>query len=221
VDYGIIKRLWPSARRFGVAFIGAYLIAYGNIYIGSIYLDTKQMASFGLTAQVGLFTVNLASLWLSIKWPEITILRTQGREQEMARLFARRLGLMVGSFIFLAVAVLTTGNLLLAWKGTQTRLLESQYLLFFFLYLLIQTVYGAFGSLTCTANVMPFHRIALLTGLGSVTLSMLFAPLWGLWGMLIGPPLAELAGNLWFYCWKGFRSQPLTLGQLLRAMLPW
>lgn len=216
-DPTLFPRLWPNARRFGLTFIGSYLLTNGNILIGSMILPTDQFASLGLSTQVGFFLVGLANLWLSVKWPEITILRTQGRTEEMTRLFFRRLGLTILTFVVLATLTLLVGNALLALKGTHTRLLPASMLAFYFASLLFQTFYGAFGSLTCTANLMPFSKVALLTGAGMVTLSLTLAPHWGLWGMLLAVPLAELAGNGWFYLREGLRSLPYSpkkLGQL-------
>ncbi|MCX8155446.1 MAG: hypothetical protein N3J91_03155 [Verrucomicrobiae bacterium] len=215
-DPALFARLWPNARRFGVTFIGTYLLTNGNILIGSQILPDREFASLGLTVQVGFFLLGLANLWLNVKWPEITILRTQGRMRELTRLFARRLALTVMTFGGLAVLVLLVGNVLLEWKGTQTRLLPGPMLTFYFASLLFQTFYGAFGSLTCTANVMPFNRVALMTGLGAMTLSLCLAPQWGLWGMLLAVPAAELAGNAWFYLRQGLRSLPFAPREIIR-----
>jgi O-antigen/teichoic acid export membrane protein len=215
----LLQRLWPNARRFGITFIGTFLLSNGNLLIGSLILPSDQMASLGLTMQVGLFIFGLANLWLNVKWPEITILRTQGKNREMAALFAQRLGCMLGSFALLAVVVPVVGDALLEWKGTHTRLLPAALLAFYLSSLLFQSFYGAFGTLTCTANLMPFHRVTLLTGAGMVTLSLLLAPRFGLWGMLMAVPLAELGGNAWFYVREGWRSQPLRAREFLRRMV--
>lgn len=212
----LFPRLWPNARRFGLTFVGSYLLTNGNILIGSRILPQEQFASLGLTMQVGFFLLGLANLWLSVKWPEITILRTQGRMEALGRLFVRRLGMMVMSFLGLSAVVLAAGNSLLELKGTHTRLLPGPMLAVYFAGLLFQSFYGAFGSLTCTANVMPFHRVAVLTGVGAMTLSLCLGPQHGLWGMLLAVPAAELAGNGWFYLREGLRSLPFSPRELLR-----
>jgi O-antigen/teichoic acid export membrane protein len=218
-DPTLFPRLWPNARRFGVTFIGSYLLTNGNILIGSQILPEAEFASLGLSTQVGFFLVGLANLWLNVKWPEITIMRTQGRMEELTRLFTRRLALMLLTLLGLAALVLIAGNALLAFKGTQTRLLPAPMLAFYFASLCFQTFYGAFGALTCTANVMPFNRVALLTGLGAMTLSLCLAAPLGLWGMLLAVPLAELAGNGWFYLRQGLRSLPFAPKEILRMAL--
>ena len=87
----MLKRLWPNAKKFGIMSIGSYCITQGLILIGSQFLPLNILASLGLTQQIGIFLTSIASLWLQVKWPEITILRTQGQLREMSVLFAKRL----------------------------------------------------------------------------------------------------------------------------------
>lgn len=188
---GMLKRLWPNAYKFGTVAIGAYCLAYGNVLVATRFLPAELSASFGLTAQVGTFLVNFAGLWMSVKVPELTILRAQGRQREMAALFARRLALTLGSFLVLAAAAALLGNFFLEWKGARTRLLPAPQLVFYLAYLAIQLCYVQFGSLTYTENVMPFFRVGLLTGLGMFALSLVMTPLLGMWGLLAAPLIAE------------------------------
>ena len=218
-DPSILKRLWPNAYKFGILSIGVYLQANSNILICSYFLGAQTTAAFGLTAQIGTFLMNFAGLWLAVKWPEITILRTQGRADCMAVLFAKRLALTIGTFVALALLLIMSGNTLLEWKGAQTRLLSNRYLIVYLIYLLQQLFYVQFGSLAYTENVMPFFRVALLTGLGIVGLSVILTLFFGLWGLLLAPFLAETAYSTWFVVRRGFRGQPLTVQQFMRAAL--
>ena len=217
VDLTMLSRLWPNARKFGVIAVGSYLIYNGNVLICSQFLGEAVTASFGLTVQIGSFLTNFAAMWLTVKWPQITILRTQGRLEEMALLFARRLALVMVSFSVMAVVLILAGNRLLAWKGTETRLLSSSQLALYLLYLTQQLFYVQFGILTFTENVVPFFRISLLTGVGLICLSLIFTPQWGLWGLLVAPLIAELACSTWYPVIRGFKGQPLTPRQFVKA----
>jgi O-antigen/teichoic acid export membrane protein len=220
LDESMLARLWPNARKFGLLSIGAFLVANGGVLVSNLFLPEAVTASFGLTAQVGSFLMNFASLWLAVKWPEITILRAQGRLEEMARLFARRLAMVLISYAVLAVLLVLTGNALLAWKGTQTRLLVTPQLVFFLIYLGQQLFYVQFGTLAYTENVMPFFVIGLLTGAAMLVLTLVLTPWLGLWGLLLAPVLAECAYSTWFTVRRGFQSQPMNVRQFLRAALP-
>jgi O-antigen/teichoic acid export membrane protein len=215
----ILKRLWPNASKFGMISLGAFFLTNGTVLISSNFLDSSITASFGVTAQIGAFLANFATLWLSVKWPYLTMLRTQGRLVEMSVLFARRLAFSLGTFIILAAFVVLVGNPLLAWKGTHTRLLATPALIFYFVYLAQQIFYGQFGSLAFTENVVPFFKIALFTGLWMLALSMVMTWTFGFWGMLAAPLLAETTYSSWYTVKRGFSGQPLTLRQFLRAAL--
>jgi O-antigen/teichoic acid export membrane protein len=218
-DRHSIRKLWPNAYKFGILAIGAYCINNGNVLICSQLLGKEITASFGLTVQIGSFMTNFAALWLTIKWPEISILRTQGRLEEMGALFARRLTLVVGSFIVMGLVVFLAGNELMAWKGTHTRLLTRPYLAFYLFYLTQQIFYVQFGMLAFTENVVPFFKISLFTGLGVIVSSLILTSIFHLWGLLAAPLIAETVCSSWYTVRRGFQGQPLSIRQFCRSAM--
>jgi O-antigen/teichoic acid export membrane protein len=219
VDLAMLKRLWPNACKFGILSIGAYCVSNSQVLVSTRLLGAANTASVGLTVIVGGFASSLATLWLAVKWPHITILRTQGRLEEMALLFARRLGLVMVSFAGLALVIVFLGNALLAWKGTHTRLLPTPYLALYFLYLGQQIFYGQFGALAHTENVVPFFRIALCTGVTVLITSFILTRFFGLWGLFVAPLVTELSYSSWFTVRRGFQGQPLSVRRFCRAVL--
>ena len=218
-DPRIVRKLWPNTWKFGVLSIGGYCIANGSVLICSQLLGEDITASFGLTAQIGNYMMSFAALWLVVKWPEISILRTQGRLNEMAVLFARRLTLVMVSFVGMSLIVFFAGNDLLAWKGTDKRLLAQPYLAFYLVYLTQGVFYVQFGMLAFTENVVPFFKVGLYTGLGVIVGSLILTYFFGLWGLLAAPFIAEIAYNSWFTVRRGFQGQPLTPRQFVLAAL--
>ena len=216
-DPSIIRKLWPNAFKFGVLSVGGYLLMSCPILICRAFLGEKVTASFFLTSQVGVYAVSLASLWLTVKWPQIAILRTQGRLEEMASLFARRLGLVMVSFVALALVVFFAGNALLEWRGKNTRLLAPPFLAFYLIYLAQNIFYVQFGALAFTENVVPFFKIAIFTGIAACALSLTLTPWFGLWGLLISPLIAETICSNWYTVRRGFQGQPLTPRQFALA----
>jgi O-antigen/teichoic acid export membrane protein len=217
-DPHILRKLWPNACKFGILSIGGFCIANGNVLICSQFLGKETTASFGLTAKLATFMMSFASLWLGVKWPEIAILRAQGRLEEMARLFARRLTLVMASFVGMALVLLFAGDALLAWKGASTRLIPAPLLAFYLIYLAQQIFYVQFGTLAFTENVVPFFKISLFTGLGVMVCSLILTPLLGLWGLVVAPFIVEAAYSSWYTVRRGFQGQPLSLLQFYRAM---
>jgi O-antigen/teichoic acid export membrane protein len=218
-DFSMLKRLWPNAWKFGVLSLGAYLIFNSGVLISSRYLSDETTASYGLTAQVGAFLANLSALWLSVKWPQLTILRTQGKVEQMAVVFARRLTIMMGTFLVFGALLVSFGNRLLDWTGANTQLLSTPYLLVYLFYVGQQQFYAQFGTLTFTENVVPFYWISLFTGLGLAVLGTWMTTRMGLWGLILAPLIATAACSSWYPVWRGFRGQPLSVSQFFRAGL--
>jgi len=119
----------------------------------------------------------------------------------------------------MAVILALFGNRLIEWKGANTRLLSTPYLVVYLFYLWQQQFYAQFGTLTFTENVVPFYRISLFTGLGLTVLSVAMTVWFGLWGLVLAPLIATLACSSWYPVWRGFRGQPLSVPQFLRAGL--
>jgi O-antigen/teichoic acid export membrane protein len=220
IDQGMLRRLWPNAWKFGVLSIGAYCVSNSQVLVSYRLFDLSTTGAVGLTAQVGGFVTSLATLWLAVKWPQIAILRTQGRLEEMAHLFARRLALVMVFFAALAMGVLFFANDLnafLAWKGSENRLLPVPYLAFYFVYLAQQVFYGQFGALAHTENVVPFFRIGFCTGITVLISSFILAHYFGLWGIFVAPLVTELSYSSWFTVRRGFQGQPLSVRRFCQA----
>ena len=213
----MIKRLWPNARKFGMLAIGGFLITNANTFICYHFLGQEVTALYGPTQNIGAFLMNTSALWLSVKWPQIAMLRLQGRTQEMAVVFARRLLLVLVTFALGAVFVILFGDQLLRWRGSEKKLLGTAFLTVYFACLFHQVIYVQFGMLTFTENVVPFFRIGLATGVAVVLLSLALTPQFGLWGLILAAPLAEMAYSGWYTVRRGFQGQPLKWSELLRA----
>jgi len=214
-DRDMLRRLWPNVWKFGILSTGTYLIYNATVLISSRVLGDAITASYGLTAQVGLFLANFSALWLAVKWPQLTILRTQGQTQAMAILFARRLAAMIATFSVLATIVWFAGNALLAWKGTHTQLLPALPLAVYLFYVGQQQVYIQFANLKFTENVVPFYYVSLFTGLAMCLLTWWMSRWLGLWGLV----LATAACSSWYPVWRAFVGQPLTVKQFFRVAM--
>jgi O-antigen/teichoic acid export membrane protein len=218
-DFKILRKIWPNARRFGLLSITGYWAANGLVLMSGYFLGPEMTASVGATNTAGNFVLNFAGMWLNVKWPEITMMRTQGKLEAMSRLFARRLGMALATFILLASVIAVAGNALLEWKGSRTHLIPLRFLTIYFAYLLQQFIYIQFATLVFTENIVPFCRISVLTGFAMITLSIFLVPWLGLWGLLLGPFLAESLFTAWVVVRRGFSSQSMALHQFCRFAL--
>jgi hypothetical protein len=189
------------------------------VLISGNLLGPGITASYGLTAAVGTLLTSIATLWLTVKWPQLTILRAQGKVREMSVIFAQRLALAVATYAAGALFLVLLGNWALELKGAHSRLLETAGLVVYLLYLGGQLVYAQFGTLALTENEVPFAKVSLFTGLALVAVSLAMTRVFGLWGLLLAPILVEGACSSWFTLRRGFRGQALTVGEFFRAAL--
>ncbi len=215
----MIQRILPNAKKFGILSLGGYLTQNAHVLVCSHFLGSQITASYGLTNQLVTFILGFSTLWLTVKWPEITVLRTQGRLEEMGILFARRLAATLISFVVMGILLLVGGSKLLEWKGTQTQLLPAACIGIFLLNSFQQHIYAQFGMLAFTENVVPFVKLSVFSGIASVALGALLAWWFGLWGLIAAPLIATASSCLWYVTWRGFQGQPLTIPQFARAAL--
>jgi len=215
----MLKKLWSNAWKFGLMTVGAYLLSSGVLLVGLKSLSPELAQPVGLTYQIGIFLTSIAVLWLQVKLPYLAMLRIKGHHTEMSILFAQRFGLTLLSFLGLSVGLVLFGNSMLEIIGTNKRLMDAPFLIFFACYLFWRLGYMQFGLLVFTENVIPFHWISLVAGLVALGLSVWLVPVYGLWGLLGSSAIAEFAISGWLVYWRGFRSQSLRLNEFINAML--
>lgn len=216
-NFDMLKRLWPSAWKFGTISLAVYMVNQGTVLISRRLLSDEMTASYGVSAQIAGVIGNIAGLWLMVKFPQITILRTQGALREMSILFARRLGWTMLTYFLLAATVVMIGNPLLEWKGSQNKFLPTPCLILLFAYSAQQLFTTQFVFLTYTENVVPYYFISIFTGIGMVTVSILLTRKFGIWGLVWAPIFATLPATCWYPVWRGFKGQALTVREFIRA----
>jgi hypothetical protein len=217
MDPEILRNLWPSAWKFGCMALGAFMCSQSSIIVSSQMLDNSVTAPLGLTLQVGTFLVNASALWLSVKWPEITGLRVQGRLSEMSILFARRFFLSMATLATSLLLLTHLGNSVVGYVKASASFLPAPLLGIYGIYLLQRFSYSQFGMLTFTENVVPFFKLSIGTGVAVVLLTIALAPTYKAWGIVLAPLAAELVGCTWYPVWRGFRGQNLSVARFVRA----
>ncbi|HEY1169823.1 MAG TPA: hypothetical protein VGH19_00515 [Verrucomicrobiae bacterium] len=217
MDVVLLKRLWPNAKKFGLMSLASYLVSQANMMVASHYLPVETVASYGLSVQVVTFMANFSCLWISVKWPQIIILRTQGALDAMSQLFARRLALVVLTFFAGAVALLLLGQPLLKMMAAKSTLLPQEQLMIYLVWAGIQIFPVHFSHLTYTENVVPFYRLSVFTGVLCVSLALLLTPVYGIYGLLWVPLIVETTCIWWYVIWRGFQGQSLNLKEFIKA----
>ena len=86
-----VSDLWPVTWRAGVTNLASGIYIQGMTVFCAIVTDLETTASFGLCLQLALTLHIFSSNWLSVKCPEINVLRASGRIGTASRLIVRRI----------------------------------------------------------------------------------------------------------------------------------
>ncbi|MDQ6911495.1 MAG: hypothetical protein M3128_01305 [Verrucomicrobiota bacterium] len=205
-DFSIIAVLWPNAWRSAAVGLGAYMILQASTLICSAFLDLRTTASYGLSLQAVTLLVGLSSIWVIAKMPTIYHLRAQGSLAQIARIFRQRISLALVTFVVGAIVLLSLGQNLLHHLHAQTLLLPRALLALLLIIQLLEMHHGLYGELVYSENVNPFVRPALISGATIVILSLVFAPRFGLWGMLLATGAVQLCFNNWWPVRRAIRG---------------
>lgn len=209
----LLQILWPMSWRNGLVGMAGFLNLNANTLICSAYLGLSETASYGLTLQVIGFISSLSIAWIQVKFPLIVQLRAQRRHKEIARIFSARMRLMVLSFVAASLVTYFFGNQILVLLKTKTTLLEQPLLAILLFFYLLEIHCHQFGTLIVTENKMPFLTASLLTGTGTVALSLLLVPHFGILGIILSFGLTGISYVYWWIVWRGARSIHLSVGE--------
>lgn len=193
--------IWFNAKKMGITSIGAYLVLQVNTIFTSIFFDLKIVASYGLTLQVINFILSLARIPFTTYLPMLNEMRLKQDDVGFVRLMS--MTFMLGGLIFLFCAggLLGIGNYLLYIIHSNTMLLPSSMILFMLFYLFLEYNHSNFATVITTRNEVPFVKASIFSGVAVIILSLINVQIlnMGLWGLLIGQCLAQLAYNNWYW----------------------
>lgn len=218
-NWDIIKVLWPNAWRMAGASAGTFLILQANTLICSAVLGLQATGSYGLSFQVSLLLLSLSSVWVHVKLPLINQWRAQGRTEEVARLFARRVQLSLLTFVTGAVSTLLLGPWLLGLVHARTTLLPLPALALMLLIALLEMHHSLYACLVFTENHNPFLKPALLSGAFILVLSLLLSRVLGVWGLLLSVGLVQACFNNWWPVWRAVHGLGLRGGGYWKIFL--
>ncbi|SDU12728.1 Membrane protein involved in the export of O-antigen and teichoic acid [Verrucomicrobium sp. GAS474] len=206
VDRALLQTLWPMSWRNGLVSLAGYAILNANTLICSAFLGLAQTASYGLSMQVSAFIASVSLIGVQVKFPLIHQLRAQNRLDDIARLFSGRMRLMVALYLAGALSALFLGGSILSAIGTKTPLLPTPLLGTLLFFYFLEMHYHQYGTLIVSENTMPILIPFLLTGIGVVAASLLLAPHFGMWGLILAFGIVPLCFNDWWIVLRGIRG---------------
>lgn len=193
----LVKILWHNASRFGVVFLGVFLIWRANILIAASYLGLTDAASYGLAIQIFFLLNTIATVPFNLSLPRLSALRAQNKPEQVYQVFSTLLVSALLIYLVAALMVLFFGNYFLNVIGSATKLPNDLVLLGMVVVFLLEINHGTCSGFITTGNQIPFVRAAVITGGCIVIGSILLAPIFGIAGLVMSQGFVQVAYNNW------------------------
>ena len=215
----LLRGLWPTAWRTGVVTLGIYATVNLATLICSTFLGLKAAASYGLSLQLVLAAVAIASSFIAVKLPLVARMHALGRTNEIGRLIFPRLRWFWTVYLALALVTILFGNRVIhEWFRSQTSLLPTPLLIALFVVTGLEGHHGVFRELAITAHRNPFAIPVVISGAVIAVFSVILVPQMGLWGLILVPGIVQLCFNNWWTVLVGLRSMRSSAGAYLRGV---
>jgi Na+-driven multidrug efflux pump len=202
-----LRLLWPNTWRLGVQFVSSYLTLNANTAICLYVLGLKANAVYGLSVQLMNIAIGMASVWTFTKWPLIGQYQARHEYAALRAVFRPRVWLQTFTYLLLAGAVVFLGPALLQHFGSGKEMLPLSWLLVLALYMFFEMQFSLWGTLIATGNRLSYLWPTVATNILSLILSLAlvhFTTL-GLGALVLGPLLAGIIFNYWY--WPPFAAR--------------
>jgi hypothetical protein len=196
-----LRILWPNSWRLGVQFMSGYLTINANTAICLAVFGLAANAKYGLSVQLLNIAAEMAAVWTSTRWPLITQYQSRHEHLSIQRVLWPRYWLLNITFIVLAGGIIFCGPTLLQWWGSGKEMLPAPWLQILMLYAFLNMQFVMWGTLIATGNRLSYLWPTVATNVLSLALSLAlvhFTTL-GLGALVLGPLLAGIIFNYWYW----------------------
>ncbi len=215
----LLRGLWPTAWRTGIVTLGIYATLSLGTLICSTFLGLKAAASYGLSMQLMLAAVAIASSFIAVKIPLVAQMHALGKEDEIGRIVFPRMRWFWVVYIGLAILTAVFGDhVLQGWFRSQTPLLSTPLLIALFLVGALEGHHGIFRELAVAAHRNPFAIPVIVSGILIVILSLLLVPRIGIWALVLVPGIVQISFNNWWTVLVGLRSMGNSTSDYLKGL---
>jgi O-antigen/teichoic acid export membrane protein len=196
-----LRILWPNSWRLGVQFMSGYLTINANTAICLAVFGLAANAKYGLSVQLLNIAAEMAAVWTNTRWPLITQYQSRHEYLLIRRVLWPRFWLQNITFLILAIGVIFCGPTLLHWLGSGKEMLPAPWLQVLMLYSFLNMQFVMWGTLIATGNRLSYLWPTVATNVLSLALSLALVHFttWGLGALVLGPLLAGIIFNYWYW----------------------
>lgn len=206
----LLKTLWHNASRMGLVSASGFLAVRANVFVVSVYAGLGSSAAYSISLQLMTSLMSVSLLPSQILMPKAVAARIRDDYPTLRKVFWTTTVVAVGVFaaglIFLTVA----GPILLRLVGSNVDLLPTSLFVLLGVIMLLETNHTNSAMMIATSNVMPFTKVAVISGVAIAILSPALA--WGglgVLGVILAQGGVQLAYNNWGWplmAWRQVRG---------------
>lgn len=195
----ILSALTPNAIRSGLTGLGGFVINKSSILIGGAFLGLDVLAMYGLTLQCLDVLNRCGSVIYQAYIPRLAQARAQRDYATLRRIFRMNVLSIVLIYVFGGCGWLLLGDWVLDVIGSQTPFVPTAVLLVMLVANMLEVNHANAAGFIMADNRIPFFIPSLLSGAAALILMwLMIGPLdMGIWGLVLGPALAQLAYQNW------------------------
>ena len=159
--FGII---WFNAKKLGINFLGSYCITRFSMFIAGLYLDSKDIASYGLMMQAVTVIIGISTTFYNTIQPQIISCRVEGNREKTISTFSFTMIVYYILFITGSIVLIIVGPVLLGVIGSNAILPTTTILSLYLFINLLEQNHSLFATFITTGNKVPFIPAALISG---------------------------------------------------------
>jgi hypothetical protein len=197
--------------------LATYTVLNANVLIASHFLPIAEIASYGITLQIGMICSQVSTIWLEVKQP-LFAQWTRTNPEALQKIFISRMRLALLSYCGTITVAIIIGPHLLSMIGARTPLLPLGPFIALALLLLVVMHHSQFESVCLGVGHNPFIPAYLTSAGAGAFFAISFARDLGIWALILGPLAAQLAWNSWWVPRQGLQKLQLAPFQYLRRL---
>jgi len=195
----IFKAVYPNAIKVGLTGVGGILVLRSQPIIGSLYLPLETIASYGITIQLISILSGVAQVYFLTYQPKIVQCRIQNNISAIKEIYIKSSFIIIFVFITGGLVILLLGGWGMNLIGSKTPLLPNMCVAIALLIALLEANHGIAGNILLTKNQVPFFKAALVSGLMTIILLLLFLRFLkiGVWSLILAGGIAQAVYQNW------------------------
>jgi O-antigen/teichoic acid export membrane protein len=212
----VLKAVYPNAIKIGLTILGGILIQRSAVFIGSLFLPLKDIASYGLTRQILDILAIISPIYITTFIPMVAKYRVEGNANRIKEIYLKGTILSIILFFTGALMVFYFGDAALVFVKSDTVFIPGYLFIIAMIVSFLEMNHASAGGILLTKNEVPFFKPSIISGVATALLMYIFLS-WtnlGLLSLFLAPGLVDIAYQSWKWPLEVKRDLKITLPDL-------